>query len=110
MRKGDEDWMKKCMEYRVEGRRPVGRPIRTWLECYEEEVQPYPYRGKTDFKTIIYIYIYMGNQGNNWGGGEARKNQERVRGKSEEGQGRIRLWKVLGKFGVYTKHGRRSVE
>ena len=33
MRKGDEDWVKKCMEYRVEGRRPVGRPRKTWLEC-----------------------------------------------------------------------------
>ena len=22
----DEDWVKKCMEYRFEGRRPVGRP------------------------------------------------------------------------------------
>ena len=31
MRKGDEDWVKKYMEYRVEGRRPVGRPRRTWL-------------------------------------------------------------------------------
>ena len=57
--------------YRVEGRRPVGRPRRTWLEsveadmaeldidkedfqkeCYEEEVQPYC---KTDYKPIIYI-------------------------------------------------------
>ena len=26
MRKSDEDWVKKCMEFRVEGRRPVGRP------------------------------------------------------------------------------------
>ena len=33
MRKGDEDWVKKCMEYRVEGKRPVGRPRNTWLEC-----------------------------------------------------------------------------
>ena len=24
MRKGDEDWVKKSMEHRVEGRRPVG--------------------------------------------------------------------------------------
>ena len=24
MRKGDEEWVKKCMEYRVEGRSPVG--------------------------------------------------------------------------------------
>ena len=31
MRKSEEDWVKKCMEYRVEGRRPVGRPRRTWL-------------------------------------------------------------------------------
>ena len=27
--------MKKCMEYRVEGRRPVGRPRRAWLESVE---------------------------------------------------------------------------
>ena len=32
MRKHDEDWVKKCMEFRVEGRRPVGRPRRTWSE------------------------------------------------------------------------------
>ena len=35
MRKGDEDWVKKCMEFKVEGRRPVGRPRRTWLESIE---------------------------------------------------------------------------
>ena len=31
MRKNDEDWVKKNMEYRVESRRPVGRSARTWL-------------------------------------------------------------------------------
>ena len=31
MRKGDGDCLKKCMDYRVEGRKQVGRPIRTWL-------------------------------------------------------------------------------
>ena len=30
--KSDEDWVKTCVECRVEGRRPVGRPIRSWLE------------------------------------------------------------------------------
>ena len=75
MRKGDKDCVKKCMEYRVEGRRPVGRPIKTWLEseeadmaeieidrgdvhdrnkCYAEEVQPYR---KIDYKPIIYICV-----------------------------------------------------
>ena len=31
MRKHGEDWVKKCMEFRVDGRRPVGSPRRTWL-------------------------------------------------------------------------------
>ena len=30
MRKSYEGWVKKYMEYRVEGRRLVGRPRRTW--------------------------------------------------------------------------------
>ena len=38
MRKGDEDWVKKCIEYKVEGRRPVGRPIKTWLESVEADM------------------------------------------------------------------------
>ena len=33
--KSDEHWVKECMEYRVEGRRPVLRPIKTWLESVE---------------------------------------------------------------------------
>ena len=38
MRKGDEDWVKKCMEYRVEGGRLVGRPRKTWLESVEADM------------------------------------------------------------------------
>ena len=38
LRKGDEDWVKICMEYRVEGRRPVGRPGKTWLESVEADM------------------------------------------------------------------------
>ena len=34
----DEDWVKKCMEFSVEGRRPVGRPRRTWLESVEADM------------------------------------------------------------------------
>ena len=30
----DEDWVKKCMEYRIKDGRRVGRP-RTWLESVE---------------------------------------------------------------------------
>ena len=30
--------MKKCMEYRVEGRRSVGRPRKTWLESVEADM------------------------------------------------------------------------
>ena len=38
MRKGDEDWVKTCMEYRVEGKRPFGRPRKTWLESVEADM------------------------------------------------------------------------
>ena len=45
MGKSDEEWVIKCMEYKVEGRRPVGRPRRTWLEIVE-----------ADMAELIYIY------------------------------------------------------
>ena len=34
----DEDWVKKCMEFREKSRRPVGRPRRTWLESVEVDM------------------------------------------------------------------------
>jgi len=37
LRKEDDDWVKKCMEYEVEGPRPRGRPKRTWTEVVKEE-------------------------------------------------------------------------
>ena len=37
MRKRDDDWVKKCMEFRVEGRRQVGIP-RTWFESVEADM------------------------------------------------------------------------
>jgi len=33
------DWVKKCMEYEVEGLRPRGRPKRTWREVVREDYQ-----------------------------------------------------------------------
>ena len=38
IKKSDEDWVKKCMEYRVEGRRPVERPRWTWLESVDADM------------------------------------------------------------------------
>ena len=39
LRKDDNDWVKKCMEYEVEGPRPRGRPKRTWREVVREDCQ-----------------------------------------------------------------------
>jgi len=36
LRKEDVDWVKKCMEYEVEGPRPRGKPKRTWREVVKE--------------------------------------------------------------------------
>jgi len=38
-RKDDDDWVKKCMEYEVEGSRPRGRPKRAWKEVVREDCQ-----------------------------------------------------------------------
>ena len=39
LRREDDDWVKKFMEYEVEGRRPTGRPKRTWREVVKEDSQ-----------------------------------------------------------------------
>jgi len=39
LRKEDDDWVKKCMQYEVEGPRPRGRPKRTWREVAREDCQ-----------------------------------------------------------------------
>ena len=38
MRKGEDGWVKKCMKFGVEGRRPVGRPRKTCLESVEADM------------------------------------------------------------------------
>jgi len=35
LQKEDAEWVKKCMEYKVEGSRPRGRPNRTWREVVQ---------------------------------------------------------------------------
>ena len=37
LRKEDNDWVKKCMEYEVEGARPRSRPTKTWTEIVEKD-------------------------------------------------------------------------
>jgi len=39
LRKEDNDWVKKCMEYEVEGARPRGGPKKTWREIVEKDCQ-----------------------------------------------------------------------
>jgi len=39
LRNEDDDSVKKCIEYEVEGPRPRGRPKRTWREVVNEDFQ-----------------------------------------------------------------------
>jgi len=39
LRKEDNDWMKKCMEYEVDSTRPRGRPKKTWRDTVEKDCQ-----------------------------------------------------------------------
>jgi len=37
LRMDENDWMKKCMDYEVEGVIPRGRPKKTWSEVIEKD-------------------------------------------------------------------------
>ena len=37
LQKEDNDWVKKCTEYEVEGTRPRGKPKKTWREIVEKD-------------------------------------------------------------------------
>jgi len=37
LQKENSEWMKKCIEYEVEGARPRSRPKRTWREVLEKD-------------------------------------------------------------------------
>jgi len=39
LRKEDNDWIKKCIEYEVEGARPRDKPKKTWREIVERDYQ-----------------------------------------------------------------------
>jgi len=39
LQKDNTDWVKKCMEYKVEGSRLRGRPKRTWREVVQKDCQ-----------------------------------------------------------------------
>jgi len=39
LQKEDNDWVKKCMEYEVEGARPSSRTKKTWRQTVEKDCQ-----------------------------------------------------------------------
>ena len=39
LQKEDNDWMKKCIKYEVDGSRSRGRPKRTWIEVVQKDCQ-----------------------------------------------------------------------
>jgi len=39
LQKEDNDWVKKCMEYKVEASRQEGKPERTWREVVQKNCQ-----------------------------------------------------------------------
>jgi len=38
-KKTNNNWVKKCMEYEVEGSRPRGRPKRTWRKVAQKDCE-----------------------------------------------------------------------
>jgi len=45
LQKEDNDWVKKCMEYEVDGSKPRGRPKWTWIKAVQKDCQAYIEQG-----------------------------------------------------------------
>jgi len=56
LQKEDNDWVKKCMEYEVEGSRPRGRLKRTWSEVVQKDCQ-----GCRLNRTMLWIVVDGGS-------------------------------------------------
>ena len=39
-RKSDDDWVKRCAMLEVEGRKPKGRPKKTWMDTVKMDMKP----------------------------------------------------------------------
>jgi len=52
LQKEDNDWVKKCMEYEVEGARSKGRPKKTWREIVEKDRHAHKLNGKMSWIVI----------------------------------------------------------
>ena len=37
-RKDDEQWVRKCMDFKVDGSAGRGRPRKSWLECVNDDM------------------------------------------------------------------------
>ena len=48
LQKEDNDWVKKCMEYEVEGARPRSRPKKIWTEIVEKDCQAHELNNRED--------------------------------------------------------------
>ena len=65
LRKDDSEWVKKCMDFVVEGVRPRGRPKRTWKEVVQGDIKSLKLtkedaliiRGNEE-DLFIYLFIY----------------------------------------------------
>ena len=52
-------WVKKCMEYEVEGTRPRGRPKKTWREIVEKDCRACGLNTEDAMVRSRYIHTYI---------------------------------------------------
>ena len=57
----DDDWVKKCMEYGVEGPRPRGRPKRTWIKRTWREIVKEDCQARKLPQRMLWIIVNRGS-------------------------------------------------
>ena len=63
VRKDDQQWVKKCMDFKVDGSAGRGKPRKSWLECVNDDKKQFGFErrekahDRTGWRSAIHVNV-----------------------------------------------------
>ena len=61
VRKDDQQWVKKCMDFKVDGNAGRGRPTKSWLECVNDDMRKFALKKELAHDRTVWRSAIHGN-------------------------------------------------
>ena len=61
VRKDDQQWVKKCMDFKVDGSAGMGRPRKSWLECVNNDMRKFGVKKEMAHDRTVWRSAIHGN-------------------------------------------------